>query len=208
MTLNEYIHNPCAVSSLPYWKTKRIIIPNNMMILHDKDYSNDLLDNYYDERYFRLYHDLKTIDNRYIDGYEIITAKNEDLRIIVDIINKSYDDIHASCEQFESYTRAPVYDPDLWIMIRDKASGNYVGCGIADYDSEAKELILEWIQVLPEHRRKGIGQFIVNELLNRGKCIADFATVSSKVDNATKPEFLYRKCGFTGNDVWHVLCRN
>ena len=48
------------------------------------------------------------------------------------------------------------------------------GCGIADYDSEAKELILEWIQVLPEYRGQKIGQLIVNELLRRMQGIAAF----------------------------------
>ena len=35
--------------------------------------------------------------------------------------------------------------------------------------------------------------------------IAEFATVSGKVNNPTNPESLYRKCGFTGNDIWHIL---
>lgn len=207
MTLKEYLQNPCAVSSLPYWKAKSITVPDNMIILHEKDYSDNLLSDYSDEKYFRLYHNLKKINNDSIEGFEIVTAEKDDLSIIVDIINKSYIDMKASCEQFESYTKTSVYNPDLWIMIKDISSGNYIGCGIADFDSDAKELILEWIQVLPEYRRKGIGQFIVNELLNRGKSIANFATVSGKVDNATKPELLYRKCGFTGNDVWHILIR-
>lgn len=208
MILEEYLQNPCAISSLPYWKAKSITVPDNMMILHDKDYSDDSLSDYSDEKYFRLYHDFKKINIISIEGFEIVTAEKDDLSIIVDIINKSYVDMKASCEQFESYTKTPVYYSDLWIMIKDISSGNYIGCGIADFDSETKELILEWIQVLPEYRRKCIGQLIVNELLNRGKSIADFATVSGKVDNATNPELLYRKCGFTGNDVWHVICKD
>ncbi len=32
-----------------------------------------------------------------------------------------------------------------------------------------------------------------------------FATVSGKVTNKTKPEKLYRRCGFTGDDIWHIL---
>lgn len=36
---------------------------------------------------------------------------------------------------------------------------------------------------------------------------SDFVTVSGKVDNDTKPEFLYRKCGFTGEDIWHILTK-
>ena len=93
-------------------------------------------------------------------------------------------------------------------MVKEKATGNFIGCGMADYDSEAKELILEWIQVLPEYRGKKIGQLIVTELLFRMKDIAVFATVSGKVDNETNPEALYRKCGFAGNDLWHILHKN
>lgn len=208
MKLEEYLSNPCAISSLPYWKANSITVPDNMMILHNKDYRDDLLSDYSDEKYFRLYHDLKKINNHSVKGFEIVTAKKDDLSIIVDIINKSYIDMLANYEQFESYTKTPVYNFDLWIMIKDISSDNYIGCGIADFDSETKELILEWIQVLPEYRRKGVGKLIVNELLNRGKSIANFATVSGKVDNATKPESLYRKCGFTGDDVWHVLGKN
>jgi len=37
--------------------------------------------------------------------------------------------------------------------------------------------------------------------------MAEFATVSGKVNNATSPEILYRKCGFIGNDIWHILTK-
>lgn len=173
-----------------------------------KDYRDNLLCDYSDERYFRLYHDLKKINNDSIDGFEIVTVEKDDLSIIVNIVNKSCINMKASCEQFENYTKTPAYNSDLWIMIKDISNNNYIACGIADFDNEAKELILEWIQVLPEYRRKGVGQLVVNELLNRGKSIANFATVSGKVDNVTKPELLYRKCGFTGDDVRHALCKN
>ena len=80
-----------------------------------------------------------------------------------------------------------------------------VALGIADFDAEIKEGSLEWIQVLPGKRRMGLGKMIVNELLSRLKGKADFATVSGQIDNATNPEMLYRKCGFTGNDIWYVI---
>lgn len=97
--------------------------------------------------------------------------------------------------------------PELWITAVDNANACVVGCGIADFDMEIKEGIIEWIQVLPAYRGKKIGQLIVNELLKRMEDIADFATVSGKVNNQTAPEILYRKCGFVGNDVWHVLTK-
>ena len=157
------------------------------------------------EAVFRLHHNLKEIPKITSDDFEIATATRKEIKAIVQIINKSYTDISVNKELIKSYTKTPVYNAELWVMVKEKASSEYVGCGIADFDTETKELILEWIQVLPQHRGKKIGQLIVTELLYRMKDIADFATVSGKVDNLTNPEALYRKCGFSGDDVWHIL---
>ena len=205
ITLTEYLNNPCGTLSIPYWKAKNIVIPPDMKILHDKDFREDILSDYTDEKYFRLYHNLKGISKITNDDFEITTATRKDIKSIVQIINDSYTDISVNKNLIKSYTQTPVFNEALWIMVKEKATGIYVGCGIADFDTEAKELILEWIQVLPQYRGKKIGQLIVTELLFRMKDVADFATVSGKVDNVTKPEILYRKCGFTGNDVWHIL---
>lgn len=48
----------------------------------------------------------------------------------------------------------------------------------------------------------GLGRYIVFELL---KGTAQFATVSGQCNNTTNPEKLYRKRGFTGTDMWHIL---
>ena len=203
--LTEYLNNPCGTLSIPYWKAKRITIPPDMKILHDRDFSSDILCKFTDEKYFRLYHNLNVIPKIATNDFEITTATRRDIKTIVQIINDSYTDISVNKELIKSYTQTPVYNENLWIMVKEKATDKYVGCGLADYDAEAKELVLEWIQVLPEYRGKKIGQLIVNELLFRMKDVADFATVSGKVDNETNPEALYRKCGFVGNDVWHIL---
>ena len=205
ITLTEYLNNPCGTLSIPYWKAKNIVIPPDMKILHDKDFREDILSDYTDEKYFRLYHNLKGIPKITNDDFEITTATRKDIKSIVQIINDSYTDISVNKNLIKSYTQTPVFNEALWIMVKEKATGIYVGCGIADFDTETKELILEWIQVLPQYRGKKIGQLIVTELLFRMIDVADFATVSGKVDNVTKPEILYRKCGFTGNDVWHIL---
>ena len=205
ITLTEYLNNPCGTLSIPYWKAKSITIPLDMIILHDNDFSSDILSEYTEEKYFRLYHMLKDIPEIVTDDFEITTATQKDIKAIVQIINDSYTDISVNPELIKSYTQTPVYNETLWIMVKEKATDKYVGCGLADYDAEAKELVLEWIQVLPEYRGKKIGQLIVTDLLFRMKGVADFATVSGKVDNETNPEALYRKCGFVGNDVWHIL---
>ena len=205
VTLNEYLLNPCGALSIPYWKAKNITIPPNMKILHDRDFSSDMLSDYTDEKYFRLFHNLKEIPKITLNDFSIVTATQKDVKTIVQIINDSYTDISVNKELIKGYTKTSVYNAELWVMVKEKSMDKYVACGIADYDKDANELILEWIQFLPQFRGKKIGQLIVTELLFRMKDIADFATVSGKVDNTTKPEELYRKCGFVGNDVWHIL---
>lgn len=164
-----------------------------------------MLENYHDELSFRLFHNLKSVQAADLDGFSAETVKKDQLQIMESVINRSYSDLKADIPLLESYTKTAVYKPELWIFIRETITGAIVGSGIADYDPEARELTLEWIQVMPEYRRKKLGQLIVNELLKRGSAYARFATVSGKVNNFTKPEALYRKCGFFGDDVWHIL---
>ena len=44
MTQSEYLADPCGVSSLPYWKTEGIQVPEHMQIVHHRDFSDALLD--------------------------------------------------------------------------------------------------------------------------------------------------------------------
>lgn len=41
ITQEEYLKNPCSVSSIPYWKAKSITIPDGMKILHQDEYDRD-----------------------------------------------------------------------------------------------------------------------------------------------------------------------
>lgn len=61
------------------------------------------------------------------------------------------------------------------------------------------------MQVLPDYRGSVIGSAILNKVLKLMQGKADFVTVSGMVDNHTKPENLYRICGFIGDDIWHIL---
>jgi GNAT superfamily N-acetyltransferase len=205
--IEEYKENPCGVLSIPYWKNKRIRIPENMCVVHDTKYVEENYRDYHDEPYFRLYHDLVGVKPFALDGLSIVTAKYDDIPLLVDVINQSYTDLSVTTEQMIGYTQTEVFCPELWIAAVDNATSCIVGCGIADFDKELHEGILEWIQVIPAYRGQKIGQLLVNELLKRMANIAKFATVSGKVNNPTSPEMLYRKCGFVGNDIWHVLTR-
>lgn len=206
LSLQNYLDDSCGVTSIPYWKYKITAVPGNMKIVHEREMSSELLQDYNDEPYFRLYHDLKCVKQTTMEGVEVISAKSS-ADEFVRLINASYNDLSVTRKQLESLQQTPVYSPDLWILLTENETGTVLAGGIADYDQEVGELILEWIQVLPHCRRRGYGQLIVNSLLSKMRGAAKFATVSGKINNPTHPESLYRKCGFTGNDVWHVLTK-
>jgi len=198
-----YLTNPCKASSLPYWKSNLIKIPENMKVVLEEDLQSDEEQEYSDERFFKLIHRLKniekpTLDNRYcmlrcgVSEY----AKH---------IATCYSDVGISPEELMDYQTHTVYDRDLWIAVTERGCDEIIASGIAELDTDIKEGILEWIQVLPEYRGKGLGKFIVNELLWRMKDQAEFVTVSGKVDNETHPRELYIACGFFGEEIWHVM---
>ena len=104
-----------------------------------------------------------------------------------------------------SLTGLSCYKPDLWLMAYDE-KGCPAGCAIAEIGREINEGYIEWLQVLPPFRRKGLGSALVSELLRRMALGgADFCTVSGKASNPSAPEALYRKCGFEGNGLWLVF---
>lgn len=205
----KYILDPCGLLSIPYWKAKRLTLPDNMNIVNDKEFLESYTKEYNDKLYFRLIHKLDSINtiNLSLD-YEIGTIDiNTQLEDVVEIINNCYTNISTNLNNVKEWTRSIVFDNDLWVYIKQVKTNKIIALGIAEIDREIKEGALEWIQVLPEFHGKGMGQAIVNELLNRMVGKANFVTVSGEVDNKTNPELLYRKCGFTGNDIWHVMTR-
>lgn len=207
ISVSDYLRDPCGSLSIPYWKASKINLPDNMKILHQREFSEALLSQYDDEVYFRLIHRLQNIQDITQANAYIITASSDkkDIEETADIINKSYDDIKVDRKYLESLINTPVYLPSLWIFAAEPNTGEKVGCAIADYDPQCREMILEWVQVLPEYRRKGIGKLLVQQLLLRSPEEAKFATVSGKAANLSNPEALYRSCGFEGEDYWHVL---
>lgn len=207
VSLDEYKTCPCATLSIPYWKQKTVKLPENVRIVHDSAFCAEQWRGWWDERYFRLLHDLQQKENSAVpEGFFLRTARRTDFSDMAKIINQSYEEILMTEAQLEGYTRGLAYFPDGWVMAC-AANGTPVGCGIADLDPEAEEGALEWIQVLPECRRQGLGAAIVRELLRRLRNRARFATVSGRVGQPGNPEGLYRRCGFIGNDVWHILRR-
>ena len=203
LSKETYLKNPCRASALPYWKAVRLAVPEDMLVLHEFAFHAGYLTDYTDEPYFRLYHDLQGLPPAVLpDGLQLFDAAPADYGAH---ISRCYTGMSAAAAEIGSYVQHSVYSADLWVAVRERESGKIAGTGIAEFDAQMGEGILEWIQVSPECRGRGFGTSLVAELLHRIAAKAEFATVSGQVRNPSEPEKLYRKCGFTGNDVWHVL---
>lgn len=203
ITKDDYLENPCRAASIPYWKAKSTTVPDGMKILHQDDFDEKEYRQYIDEPYFRLSHNLHGLSAPMLpQGYSLCKATLGDFAVH---INSCYEGIGITEAELRSYTTRPVYDAALWLAVKDDQTGNIVATGIAELDREIGEGVLEWIQVSKSYRGNGLGAYIVSELLWRMKDKANFVTVSGQCNNATNPEKLYRKCGFIGNDVWHIL---
>ncbi len=178
-------------------------------LLHQDHIENFGTTSFDHTQYFRFIHDHNLIPSlKSTPGVFIQNANpRAECRQIADLINLSYPNTHLTPETILKWTNHPVYLPELWIWVIDKSTGKPTGFGIAEYDKKIREGSLEWIQVLPEYRGLGLGKWFCTELLLRLKKIADFTTVSGELHNDTRPDILYRKVGFTGDDIWWVLRR-
>lgn len=205
LSLNDYLQDPCRASSLPWWKTLSTAIPDGVLILHDAEFEPSLPGRFEDEPYFRLLHTLEHLEKPALpDGYALRPATLQELAAHIDFC---YGGIGFTADTLRAYIGRKVYDPTLWLTVVDLRTGMIAASGIGEVDCEVREGALEWIQVSPDHQRRGLGRFIVLELLSRMRGKASFATVSGKCRNASRPDALYRSCGFQGNDIWHVLHR-
>ena len=203
MTREQYLENPCRAASIPYWKTACISVPDNMKIVHDCEFDTELLKRYMDEPYFRLLQPMLEVEPVSLpEGYSLQETSAPDF---VEHINSCYEDIGTTVPDMQRNMLREQYSPELWLAVKEDGRGRIVATGIAELDREIGEGVLEWIQVSKDYRRCGLGRYLVLELLWRMRKAARFVTVSGKCKNPDDPEGLYRKCGFCGDDVWHVL---
>ncbi len=157
-------------------------------------------------RYFRLVHRGPAIGGDLPAGLALRDiACRHDVAEVTAFINRCYEGMALVPERVRAWLGHPVAAPDLWVWVVERETNAPVGLGIAELDPTVPEASLEWVQVLPAYRRRGVGMALVSELLSRVEGRVAFTTVSGALDNATNPEALYRRCGFTGDDVWWVL---
>ena len=202
MRKEEYLAEPCRASSLPFWKTEQFSVPRDIKVVREDLFDGDLRA-YTDEPYFKMIRPLKGISRPELPApFRIIQCGTDDF---ARHIRECYTEEGATEEELRACSLRPVYDPELWIAVGDATNQRIAATGIADVDTGIREGILEWIQVSPDYRHKGLGRFLVLELLYRMQGKADFATVSGRMRNPENPYALYRACGFTAPVIWHVI---
>lgn len=145
LTKEQYLRNPCGSASIPYWKQRSIAIPKNMEIVHESVYDKNALSDFSDERYFRLYHNLKDLTEPILpSGFSVREAS---LAEFTAHINSCYDKIGITEAELQSYTKRTVYDKSLWLAIQNDKTDEVVATAIGELDKQIGEGILEWIQV-------------------------------------------------------------
>ena len=201
MDIKEYIQNPCGLLSIPYCMEKTMIIPDSVKIIHNSNWTGQYADY---QRFFRVKHRLNDLAPIDFD-YDIISIDHQ-AKQLCEMINASYKHEHIAISEKEilQWKEHETFREDLCIYISAN-DGIMAASGIAEYDETCREGFIEWVQVLPEFRKRGLGKKIVFVLLSRLKSLgAEFVTVSGNLDNVFNPLALYRKCGFEGDDIWYV----
>ncbi len=192
MNAEQYLADPCGTSSLPYWKTEQFAMPEGICVCRDDAFSARSIEGV-DEPYFKLMHDLRQVQPAALPaGFRLMSAGVADF---AQHINSCYGAESVTEAELLAYRQRQTYDPALWLAVADAGNGALAATGIGELDARIGEGILEWIQVLPAYRRRGLGRFLVCELLRRMKGRAQFATVSGRVNNPDKPFALYTACG-------------
>ena len=202
MNAEQYLSDPCGASSLPFWKTELLQIPDGVSVLREDAFDPDSCTGI-DDPYFKLLHDLRQVQPLALPtGFRLVSA---DVAAFARHINSCYGVKCMTEAKLLAYLRRPTYDPALWLAVEDAGNGEIAASAIGELDGRIGEGILEWIQVSPAYRCRGLGRYLICELLRRMQGRAQFATVSGRVNNPDKPFALYTACGFQKPVIWHVL---
>ncbi len=206
ISLQDYLADPCGALSIPYWKAKRISVPPGTEIVHHSRFRPEMAEGRGHSSFFRLMHRLRAVPRfEPPPGVVLAPLPLERAGEAAELVNRCYrhSGIRVTEGEVRGWAGSPVYRPELWAGAF--ADGALIGSVVGEFDPEAGEGVIEWLQVLPEYRGHGIAAALTSWALEAMGGFADFATVSGQCENPTRPERVYRACGFQGDDVWHIL---
>ena len=101
VSIDEYRKDPCRTSSLPYWKLNAVVIPDNMTIIHHRDFAGNEYLHTTDTPYFRLIHHLQDLPMPKLPkGYSVCSIEPGEY---AKHINSCYCDIGISEEELRTF---------------------------------------------------------------------------------------------------------
>lgn len=65
MDKEEYLLHPTRASALAYWKTEKIQLPLDMLVLNEENFNKSILDEYNDTLYFKMLHKSRRLKQKY-----------------------------------------------------------------------------------------------------------------------------------------------
>jgi len=131
----------------------------------------------------------------------------EELPLVATLLRASSGVEARGMEDVLAWARRPVFHPHAWLWAVDRATKRPTGLAVADVDSEAQEASLVCLEVLPDHRNRGVGTMLLQELIARLERMAPVTTATLPLRSGTHPDHLFSACGFSGHAIWWRLRR-
>ncbi len=229
INIKKYLSDPCNSLSIPYWKAKKTSMRSDTMIVHSSKYDEVLYRDWQDTKYFRLKHNLLNLTSKNINDHFFYETYNDNkIDDLLSVMNQSDIEKQYTKEDIKNLMREDTFCPDLCILVyykkiyqklkepiivydeygeKTKITKRYlpVAMIMSNFDSETKEVSIECIHVIPSYNKFNLVESMLRESLLRISCIADFATITGKIDDENNHYELLKKVGFSEESIWHIL---
>ena len=129
-----------------------------------------------------------------------------DLATAAALINEAYPSLphFITADDLAGLADTDAYLPDGWFFLNDERIGQPAGLALNGLCRETGEGFIDWIELLPRYRHRGLGSRLVRESIHRLR-EARFITVSGSLDAPFAAGDLYRHCGFGPVAQWTIL---
>ncbi len=137
-------------------------------------------------------------------NYEVASfdfANDGDYAAAAAIITSTNAGYKVTPTRVRSWTADSAFDPTLWLLVKERGTGQPVGVGISGYYPPMQEADLDWFFVHPAHQGIGIGRMLVAATVARCQSKARIIRLSGIADG------FYTKCGFKPGDKWIIMHR-
>lgn len=161
-------------------------------------------------RYFRAYMPTPRPPEDLVitPGFEFVEFDpDRDVAAAVALMNAAYPSLRhlATAGKLQAMMAAKHFFPQGWFFLRHSATGERVGLTICGHCSQMREGFIEWTEILPRFRHRGLGALLVKEAINRLAERSDFLTASGSLDAPFAMGDLYMSCGFEHLRQWSIL---